>query len=180
MCLVVRAFQSAGAGPGIIEYDSGDHVWNEWMRKNSQLSRTLHVLLHMARHDGAFTSAQIGKMLGTNAVVVRRTLSGLRDAGFVQSEKGHRGGWKIARNLGKVTLFDIYQSLGSPRLFAIGSDSESPSCAVEAVVNDALANALDEAEARLLKRLGQIALSDLSREFDRRCVAGGWDKAHKY
>jgi DNA-binding IscR family transcriptional regulator len=149
------------------------------MRKDSRLSRMLHVLLHMARHDGAFTSEQIGKMLGTNAVVVRRTLSGLRDAGFVQSEKGHRGGWRIAGDPGKVTLLDIHLSLGPPKLFAVGNDSENPNCAVEAVVNDALAGALEEAESRLLTRLGQVTLASLSRKFDRRCIDGAWDNSHK-
>jgi DNA-binding IscR family transcriptional regulator len=62
------------------------------MRNDSRLSRMLHVLLHMARHDGPITSEAIGMMLGTNPVVVRRTLAGLRDAGYVRSDKGHGGG----------------------------------------------------------------------------------------
>ncbi|MGO4775349.1 Rrf2 family transcriptional regulator, partial [Lysobacter sp. 2RAB21] len=48
------------------------------MRSDSRLSRMLHVLLHMARHDQAFTSEQISRMLNTNPVVVRRTMAGLR------------------------------------------------------------------------------------------------------
>lgn len=57
------------------------------MRQDNKLSRMLHVLLHMARHKGVYTSEQIAAMLGTNSAVVRRTLAGLRDAGFVASEK---------------------------------------------------------------------------------------------
>ena len=150
------------------------------MRKDSRLSRMLHVLLHMSRHDGVFTSEQIGRMLGTNAVVVRRTLSGLRDAGFVQSEKGHHGGWKVAGDLAGVSLLDIHRSLGSPNLFAIGSDTDDPDCAVEAVVNEALAGALQDAQDILFASLGKIKLGDLSSEFDRRCLGGGWDDTHTY
>lgn len=148
------------------------------MRKDSRLSRMLHVLLHMSRHSGSFTSEQIGKMLGTNPVVVRRTLSGLRDAGFVQSEKGHRGGWRIAGDLSKVTLLDIHRSLGSPKFFAIGSDNDSPDCAVEAVVNRALADVLGDAEARLVAQLGTVTLDDLAADFDRTCDLSGWDASH--
>src|SRR5690606_3632673 len=101
------------------------------MRQDSRLSRMLHVLLHMARHEGVHTSEQIAKMLDTNPVFVRRTLAGLREAGFVRSEKGHHGGWTMARDLNAITLLDIHQALGSNRLFAIGSDNDHPDCAVE-------------------------------------------------
>src|SRR5690606_31097616 len=88
------------------------------MRNDSRLSRMLHVLLHMARHDGPMKSETIGTMLGTNPVVVRRTLAGLRDAGYVRSEKGHGGGWGIACDLERVSLLDVYRAVGGPRLFA--------------------------------------------------------------
>ena len=67
------------------------------MRQDSRLSRMLHVLIHMDRHDGALTSEVIAAMLNTNPVVIRRTMAGLRDAGYVRSEKGHGGGWRLAR-----------------------------------------------------------------------------------
>jgi Rrf2 family protein len=146
------------------------------MRQDSKLSRMLHVLLHMARHDGVFTSEQIAKMLDTNPVLVRRTLAGLREAGFVRSEKGHHGGWTIACDLDSVTLLDIHRALGSNRLFAFGNDNDNPNCAVEAVVNEALAHALAEAEERLLQRFAQVTLGDLAKEFDRRCAAAGWPR----
>ncbi|HYE44453.1 MAG TPA: Rrf2 family transcriptional regulator, partial [Caulobacter sp.] len=62
------------------------------MRKDSRLSRMLHVLLHMAQRHEPMTSDAIAQMLGTNPAVVRRTMAGLRDAGYVRSEKGHGGG----------------------------------------------------------------------------------------
>lgn len=148
------------------------------MRNDSRLSRMLHVLLHMARHEGTFTSEQIARMLGTNGAVVRRTLAGLREAGFVRSEKGHHGGWSLARELDRITLLDIHRSLGSQRLFAIGSDHADPDCAVEAVVNEALADALSEAESRLMARFAEVTLADLAAEFDKRCMAHGWTAVH--
>ena len=101
------------------------------MRNDSRLSRTLHVLLHMARHEGPMTSEAIGRMLGTNPVVVRRTMAGLRNAGYVRSEKGHGGGWSIAADLDAVSLLDVHRAVGGPRVFAIGSDRSNPECAVE-------------------------------------------------
>lgn len=138
----------------------------------------LHVLLHMARHNGAFTSEQIALMLGTNGAVVRRTLAGLRDAGFVRAEKGHHGGWRIGRDLSEITLLDVYRSVGTQRLFTIGSDNDNPTCAVEAVVNKAVAETLANAERQLMERFSQVTLADLSAEFDARCVASGWVADH--
>ena len=146
------------------------------MRTDSRLSRMLHVLLHMARHDQPFTSEQIAKMLATNPVVVRRTMAGLRDAGYVQSEKGHGGGWMLARDLREVTLLDIHQAVGGPRLFAIGHLRDNPKCAVERVVNQSLNQALGQAEALLLERLDAITLAELATNFDALCAAGGWGR----
>jgi DNA-binding IscR family transcriptional regulator len=130
----------------------------------------LHVLLHMARNDGPMTSETIAGMLQTNPVVVRRTMAGLRDAGFVRSEKGHGGGWAIACDLEAVSLLDIHRAVGGPTLFAIGIENSNPRCAVERVVNESIEDTLREAEALLLGRLGAISLAKLAHAFDARCA----------
>lgn len=139
------------------------------MRTDSRLSRMLHVLLHMARHEGAFTSEQIAKMLGTNPVVVRRTMAGLREKGYVKAERGQGGGWRIVCDLSTTTLLDVHRAVGGPHVFAIGFDSGNPSCAVERVVNRALDDVLSETEALLVKRLGHITLAELAADFDDIC-----------
>ncbi len=126
----------------------------------------LHVLLHMARDERPVTSEQIGQMLGTNAAVVRRTMAGLRKAGYVRADKGYNGGWTLSADLNQVTLLDIFHAVGGPRIFAIGADRDNPDCLVEQVVNGVLADALQEAEALLLRRLGASTLADLSKQFN--------------
>ena len=108
-------------------------------------------------------------MLGTNAVVVRRTMAGLRDAGYVRSEKGHGGGWTIAADLGTVSLLDVHRAVGGPRIFSIGNEDPVSSCAVEKVVNAAVEDALREAEALLIARLDAVSLAELARGFDSYC-----------
>ncbi|WP_315800599.1 Rrf2 family transcriptional regulator [Bradyrhizobium sp. SZCCHNS3002] len=135
------------------------------MRPNSQLSGILHVLLHMAEHDGPVTSEALAAMMQTNPVVIRRIMAGLRDRGYVRSEKGHGGGWTLARDLAAVTLRDVYDSLGRPSLFAIGHRSDNPDCLVEQAVNAALDTSIQAAETLLLSRLGAITLAALSADF---------------
>jgi DNA-binding IscR family transcriptional regulator len=110
-------------------------------------------------------------MLRTNPVVVRRTMAGLRDAGYVRSQKGHGGGWIIAADLQAVSLLDVHRALGGPRIFAIGNEHSHPDCAVEATINEALEDALAEAEAMLIARLGAVKLAELARSFDARCAS---------
>ena len=135
------------------------------MKADSRLSVTLHVLLHMAERDTPMTSAELAAHMGTNPVVVRRTMAGLRERGFVRSEKGHGGGWEIACELDKVTLKDIYDALGAPQLLAIGLNLEHPECLVEQAVNHALSSAFRDAEALLITRLADVTLAELADEF---------------
>jgi DNA-binding IscR family transcriptional regulator len=128
----------------------------------------LHVLLHMAEHNGPVTSEVLAKAMGTNAVVIRRIMAGLREAGYVRSEKGHGGGWVIDRDLENITLRDVYDALGHPSLLAMGNRTESPGCLVEQAVNAALDGAFADAEALLLSRLGEVTLAQLSADFHAR------------
>jgi len=141
------------------------------MKRNSQLSGVLHVLLHMDAHDAPMTSEVLAGAMQTNPVVIRRIMAGLREAGYVRSEKGHGGGWSIACDLRAVTLRDIHEALGGPSLLAIGNRTEAPGCLVEQAVNAALTQAFNEAEALLLKRLGGVTLAALARDFKKRLAA---------
>lgn len=143
------------------------------MRTDSRLSGVLHVLLHMAEHDGPITSEALASAMGTNPVVIRRIMAGLRDQGYVRSEKGHGGGWTLSCDLAKVTLYEIYSALGSPSLLAIGNRTEDPRCLVEQAVNGALDQAFQDAQALLLARLQQVTLSMLSADFHQRLIARG-------
>ncbi|WP_186417230.1 Rrf2 family transcriptional regulator [Bosea sp. CS1GBMeth4] len=138
------------------------------MKRDSRLSATLHVLLHMADRGAPMTSEELAACLHTNPVVVRRTMAGLRRAGLVRSGKGHGGGWTLARALEAITLGDVHRALGEPALIALGHRSETPQCLVEQAVNAALGEAFAEAEALLAGRFDRVRLSDLAADFSRR------------
>ena len=141
------------------------------MKRDSRLSGVLHVLLHLAEYDAPVTSEVLAQAMHTHPVVIRRILAGLRRRGYVRSEKGHGGGWTLARNLSEVTLRDIHTALGSPTLLAIGTREASPRCLVEQAVNAALNQAFADAEAVLLARLGEVTLGTLSVDFHDRLLA---------
>jgi len=148
------------------------------MKCDSRLSSVLHALLHMAEQDGPVTSDALAECLGTNPVVVRRTMGYLREAGIVASDRGHAGGWRISADLADVTLRQLHEALGEPAMFAIGNRNEMPACLVEQVVNAALEDTFAEAEALLLKRFSEITLADLTADFARRHTAARRKRKH--
>ena len=139
-----------------------------YMKRDSKLSSVLHVLLHLAHSDRPMTSEQMAAMLETNPVLVRRVLAGLRERGYISSERGHGGGWSIICDLARVTLRDVYDAVGAPTVFAMGNRNEASACLVEQAVNASLEGAFAEAEALLVQRLGEVTLADLSRDFNAR------------
>jgi Rrf2 family protein len=146
------------------------------MIRGSRFSGILHVLLHMAEHEGPVTSEALARMMQTNPVVIRRVMAGLRKQGHVRSNKGHGGGWMLARDLAAITMRDIHEGIGSPALLAIGNRSEKPECLVEQAVNSMLDASLGEAQALLLASFGRITLADLSADFHQRLAR---HKAHR-
>ncbi|MCO5733134.1 Rrf2 family transcriptional regulator [Rhizobium sp. SSA_523] len=146
------------------------------MRHDSRLSRMLHVLIHMGRHEGAMTSEMIAKMLDANPVVIRRTMAGLRDQGYVVSVKGHGGGWTLARPLKELTLLDIYRAVGEPSIFAVGPAYDMPGCVIEQAVNATLKDVFDEAETLLRERFAGVTLADVAKDFP--AMGGPSGQAH--
>ena len=131
------------------------------MNRDTRLSDVLHVLLHLAKVNAPVTSEVLARSIGTNPAVFRRTMAGLRNAGYVQSGKGHGGGWTSACPLSDIRLLDVYTALGRPNLFALGSRHDHPDCRVERNVNGALAETMAQAEALFIERFAAVTLDML-------------------
>ncbi|MEP1649511.1 MAG: Rrf2 family transcriptional regulator [Paracoccaceae bacterium] len=132
------------------------------MKRNSRLSLALHTLGHMAGDlCRTRTSADIAEHAGTNPVVVRRVLGKLREAGLLASEKGHSGGWKLAKPAENITLADIYLALDE-RLVSVGTELAEPSqCNVETDLQLRVSEVLEESENSLVQRLGETSIIDI-------------------
>ena len=139
---------------------------------NQQFATAVHVLTALAFNKKELMSSEaLAQSVNTNPVVIRRIMAGLRERGYVQSEKGHGGGWTLACELSKISLRDIYDALSSPSLLAIGNRSESPGCLVEEAVNARLSKSFHDAEALLLDRFSEVTLAMLSDDVRLRLAA---------
>lgn len=131
------------------------------MKKSTKFSDVLHILLHMASSEEPLTSEMLAQSAQTNPVVVRRIMAGLRNQGFVLSQKGHGGGWTLSCDIKKVTLHDVYKAIGSPTMIALGNRSESSQCLVEQAVIIATDDTFKKAENILLERFSDTTLADV-------------------
>ena len=133
------------------------------MKRNSRLSLALHALGHMAFDaDQAQTSAEIAAHAGTNPVVVRRVLGKLRKAGLLVSERGHSGGWRLARAAHAITLANVYLALGES--LVAGPDDGAPGhahCAMEHALHDRVSQIMQDVEQSLIDRLSQTTIADV-------------------
>lgn len=131
------------------------------MKRNSRLSLALHTLSHMAGDpQKTRTSADIAEHAGTNPVVVRRVLGRLREAGLLTSEKGHAGGWRLARAPKEISLADVYLALDE-RLVASDETDDAPACSVEHALHKRVSSVLADVEQSLVQKLGETSISDV-------------------
>ncbi|MEM9267964.1 MAG: Rrf2 family transcriptional regulator [Pseudomonadota bacterium] len=134
------------------------------MKRNSRLSLALHTLSHMANDPKRVrTSAEIADHAGTNPVVVRRVLGRLREAGLLASERGHAGGWRLAKDPQQITLADVYLALDETLILSDDLD-EVPTCSVEHALHRRVSSVMKEIEQSLIERLGETTISDVRGE----------------
>jgi len=141
---------------------SNELTTTKLMHLDTKFVRLLHVLIHMHLKGGSTTSETIAQMLQTNPALVRRTMVPLREAGYVESERGPGGGWKLSYKLSDLTAKDVYLALQYKGLFILGLSNDHPSCPVETCVNQLLNHAMQNAEHEFLHTLEQMRLSTLA------------------
>lgn len=147
------------------------------MKRDSKLSLALHILGHMGIRPGDWMQSQtLAAFHATHPVVVRRTLGQLRDAGIVESLRGHAGGWRLARDPAGLSVAEVYLALGEGLDPAPGSGPDNPpGCAIERALHGVWDAALAEAQSALLARLSKVSIADLSGS-----VAAGLAAAHQH
>jgi len=137
------------------------------MRRDGRLSRMMHVLIHMSKRGGRTTSDTLALMLGTNPVVVRRTMAPLKQAGFVSSDGGAGGGWSLLRGLDSITIRDVHEALGAPQAMAIEASLDHPACPVERAVVAELGAIFQATEDFMLLRMQDMTLAAIASQIER-------------
>ena len=135
------------------------------MAVNTQLTVGIHVLCLLAGSPGQpLTSEYIAGSVNTNPVVIRRVLGRLRNAHFVKSRGGAKGGWELIQPASSITLRAVLDATGPIELLAMRRDDLNPNCDVGAKVQRALRGVYHRAENALRETLGAVTIGDVLQE----------------
>ncbi|GAB2582456.1 Rrf2 family transcriptional regulator [Streptomyces capparidis] len=139
------------------------------MSVSSRMTVATHALTWMAlvcpqRSDGIVTSDQIAASVNTNAVVIRRILGGLREAGLVVSQRGQGAGWRLARVPESITLRDVYLAVEPEPLIALHATPPNQLCPVGRGIPPVLRDAYSRAEESMKAELAAVTVADVLRE----------------
>lgn len=138
---------------------------------NTRFSVAAHVLtLLAARPDEPLTSEFIAGSVGTNAVVIRRILGLLREAGFVRTAQGPGGGFTLAADPARLTLRDVYVALEERDVIGL-HEAPNPRCPVGRNIGTLLERVINGAQKAMLDSLRDTSIAMLARKVER-CESG--------
>ena len=132
------------------------------MAANSQFSMAVHILTLLARAgEENMKSECIAASVNTNAVVIRRVLSQLNQAGLVASQTGAAGGTRLAKNPERISLCEIYKAVSCGEVFALHAKSPNQECPVGKNIEAVLCSLQKEIDKSIGEKLGQYSLANV-------------------
>ena len=130
------------------------------MSRSTRFPAAIHILTLLALKKGEYCSSEmIAKSVGTNAVVVRRIVGLLQEAGLVCSQAGSQGGAMLVCKPEKTTLREIYDAVEEQSVFCM--HEPHPNCPVACCVKDQVNELVDRAEEKMKAELGRTRLSSI-------------------
>ena len=131
------------------------------MSRSTRFSTAIHILTLLAIKKGQCCSSEwVAKSVGTNAVVVRRVVGLLQEAGFVTSQAGSHGGTMLAVEPEALTLRDIYDAVQEQSVFCM--HDPHPKCPVACCVKERVNELLNSAEDKMKAQLARTKLSSVT------------------
>lgn len=109
------------------------------------------VLVRLARGEGVQTSTGIAASTGIPEPTVAKVLKALASSGLVISQRGARGGYRLARPLGGIGVAEVIAAIEGPIALTACVDGAAGGCEAERLcplrgrwdpVNDAIQQAL--------------------------------------
>ncbi|QDU37356.1 Putative HTH-type transcriptional regulator YwnA [Maioricimonas rarisocia] len=132
------------------------------MPRSTRFPAAVHILAILAsKPDGYVSSTILAKSLNTHAVVVRRLLALLQEAGFIETQPGVRGGARLLVDPDSTTLRDIYDAVEDADVFRL--HTPQPLCPFAQVVQKTMSPLMLQAEEQMKSTLARTRLSEISK-----------------
>ena len=77
------------------------------MQLNAASDYALKAMVYLANRDGVTNTSEISQEMKIPTAFLYNILGKLRKAGLIEASRGVKGGWKLLREPGEITLYDI-------------------------------------------------------------------------
>ncbi len=148
------------------------------MRFSLKSDYALRAALDLALHSSAtrlVRTADIALRTGAPAKFLEAVLGQLRRAGIAHSERGSRGGHRLARAPGRVRAGDGIRAVEGPDGLSVRPGGKGPTDAAGGAAARALHHLWTDADGAVAASLDGITLEDLVRRVQQ--ASGGTDYA---
>ncbi|KXT77576.1 Rrf2 family transcriptional regulator [Streptococcus sp. DD13] len=137
------------------------------MQISSRFTIASHLLTLVALQQDdpsvRLTSDYIAGSVGVNPVIIRKTLSQLRNAGLVTVQRG-AGGVRLTRSPQEINLYQVYQAVDSiapsGELFSF-HENPNPECPIGRNIHTVLDGTLVAAQTALETQLAEQSLAQV-------------------
>ena len=139
------------------------------MPTSTRFAVAVHILAGLATFgEEPLNSEAIAKSANTNAVVIRRILSMLNEAGFTRAQLGQGGGALLAKPAAEITLLDVYRAVEREGLFALHRSKPNGDCMVGRNIQLVLETTLHKARTQMEAELAKVSIADIARDIAKR------------
>ena len=135
------------------------------MQISSRFTIATHMLIIIAikSQESKVTSDFLAASVGVNPVIIRKTLSQLKNAELISVARG-TGGTKIIKDLNEITLLDVYQAvecLGKTGQLFSFHENPNPSCPIGSNIHAVLDQKLLDIQEAMENQLRQTSLAQV-------------------
>jgi len=133
---------------------------------NTRFATAIHIMTLLAESPQDWlTSEWMAGSININAVVVRKELSVLREAGLIASRQGKEGGSRLAKSADLISISDIYLAVKNTEVLGKKNNNPNPACSVGREINNHLNTLFSETDQLVLNFLGDKSLKEFSDQF---------------
>ncbi|UII25708.1 Rrf2 family transcriptional regulator [Fulvivirga maritima] len=133
---------------------------------NTRFATAIHIMTLLAKMPGAWVSSDfLAGSININAVIVRKELSVLREAGLVESKKGKEGGSRIAKKMDEIYISEIFQAINNSDVLGKKNNHPNPKCFVGKEINNNLNSLFTETNDLVIQFLSKKKLSEFAENF---------------
>jgi Rrf2 family protein len=132
----------------------------------SKFAISVHILsLLSLKSEEWLSSEYIAGSLNANPAIVRKELSGLRQAGLVESKEGKNGGSRLSKPATEIKLADIFATIKEDHVFGFSPNMPNPQCPVGLHINTALEDLFTAIDESVYSKLKGQTLAEFSAQF---------------